>query len=110
METSFKSITNVQSWRLAAVAIGSALAMTLATTALAVKPNITSPTTATGQVGVSYTTASPLYQITATNSPTSYSTTVSIPGISFSASTGKFTGTPTTAATYTGTVSATNSS
>jgi hypothetical protein len=109
METSFKSITNVQSWRLAAIALGGALAMTLATTAFAVKPNITSPTTATGQVGVSYTVSSPLYQITASQPPIlSYSTTVSVPGVTFSTTTGKFTGTPTTAGPFSGTITATN--
>jgi K319-like protein/putative Ig domain-containing protein len=110
METPFKSITNIQRWRLAAITLGSALAMSLASTAFAVKPNITSPTTATGQVGVTYTTASPLYQITANNSPTSFGTTVSIPGISFDSTTGKFTGTPTTAGTFSGNITATNSS
>ncbi|PYJ92371.1 MAG: hypothetical protein DME62_12985 [Verrucomicrobia bacterium] len=110
MQTSLiKSLTNTNRWRLAAFTLGSALAMNLATTAFAAaKPGITSSTTATGQVGVSYTASSPLYQITATNSPTSYSTTVSIPGISFDSTTGKFTGTPTTAGSYSGQVMATN--
>src|SRR5438876_5544142 len=109
MQTSLKTLTNIQTWRLAAITIGGALAMSLATTAFAAaKPGITSSTTATGQVGVSYTASSPLYQITATNSPTSYSTTVSIPGISFDSTTGKFTGTPTTAGSYSGQVMATN--
>src|SRR5205809_898260 len=111
MQTSPKTLTNIQRWRLAAITFGGALAMILATTAFAAKPNITSSTTATGTVGVSYTTSSPLYQITANNSPTSYSTTVSIPGVSFNATgpnAGKFSGTATTAGTYSGTISATN--
>src|SRR6266700_4292631 len=110
MQTSPKTLTNIQRWRLAAITFGGALAMILATTAFAAKPNMTSSTTATGTVGVSYTTSSPLYQITANNSPTSYSTTVSIPGISFDGTTGKFTGNPTTTGTYSGTITATNSS
>src|SRR5437899_3545725 len=78
--------------------------MSLATTAFAVKPNITSPTTATGQVGVAFS-----YQITASQPPIlSYSTTVSIPGVSFSTTTGLFSGTPTTAGTYSGNITATN--
>jgi hypothetical protein len=66
-------------------------------------PTITSASTAAGKVGVAFS-----YQITATNSPTSYSTTVSIPGVNFSTSTGAFSGTPTTAGTFSGTISATN--
>src|SRR5437667_9662050 len=109
MQTSLKTLTNIQTWRLAAITIGGALAMSLATTAFAAaKPGITSSTTATGQVGVSYTASSPLYQITATNSPTSYSTTVSIPGVSFHSTTGAFPGTPTAAGTYNGNITATN--
>src|SRR6266581_1134701 len=105
METSFKSITNVQSWRRTAITIGSALAMGLATTAFAVAPNIMSSKTATGTVGVAFS-----YQITASsNGPIlSYATTVSVPGVSFSTTTGLFSGTPTTAGTYSGTISATN--
>jgi hypothetical protein len=67
------------------------------------KPNITSPNTATGTEGIAFT-----YQITATQSPTSYGTTVSIPGVSFSGATGLFSGTPTTAGTYSGNITATN--
>src|SRR6266496_1404447 len=105
MQTSFKTITNIQSWRLAAITIGSALAIAVATTASAAgpKPSITSPNTASGNEGVAFS-----YQITATNGPTGYSTTVSVPGVSFSTSTGLFSGTSTTAGTYSGTISATN--
>src|SRR5437867_7727816 len=104
MQTSLiKSLTNIHRWRLAAITIGSALAMSLATTAFAAKPNITSANTKTGQVGVLFS-----YQITATNSPTSFSTTVSVPGVTFTAATGLFSGTPTAAGTFSGNVSATN--
>ncbi len=105
METSFKSITNVQSWRRTAITIGSALAMGLATTAFAVAPNIMSSKTATGTVGVAFS-----YQITANQSIPSggWGTTVSIPGVSFSTATGLFSGIPTTVGTYSGNVTATN--
>src|SRR5207248_2177705 len=67
-------------------------------------PVITSPLTATGQVGVAFS-----YQITATNSPTSYNVTGLLPaGLSVNTSTGLISGTPTTAGTYTVTISATN--
>src|SRR5438094_632350 len=66
-------------------------------------PVITSAGTATGQVGVAFS-----YQITATNSPTGFGTTVSIPGVSFSSTTGAFSGTLTTAGTYSGNITATN--
>src|SRR6266487_880019 len=106
METSFKAITNIQRWRLGAVALGGALAMSLASSALAASaPNITSSKTATGQVGVAFS-----YQITASQAIPNgnWGTTVSIPGVSFSATTGLFSGTPTTAGTFSGNVSATN--
>src|SRR5436190_95632 len=105
METSFKSITNVQRWRLTAIALGSAFAMTLATTAFAVAPNVMSSGTASGTVGVAFS-----YQITANQSIPSggWGTTVSIPGVSFSTATGLFSGTPTTVGTYSGNITATN--
>jgi hypothetical protein len=196
MKTSLKPITSIQRWRLAAVTIGSALAMSFATSAFAANaPNIMTGNQ-TGQVGVAFSlqltanqaipndnwgasnlppgltgpsstglisgtpttagtynnviltatnangtgtktvtfTISPAptptptppptvtssgtasgtwgvafsYQITATNSPTSFGTTVSIPGISFSTTTGLFSGTPTALGTFSGTISATN--
>src|SRR5438045_1560790 len=67
------------------------------------KPVITSPLTATGTVGVAFS-----YQITATNSPTSFGATGLPPGLTVNTSTGLISGTPTTAGTYSVTISATN--
>src|SRR5437773_10371375 len=105
MQTSLKALTNIHKRRLAAITLGSALAMTFVTTAFAVKPNINSPTTATGQVGVAFS-----YQITATNPPlTAYGSTLpAIPGVSFSTTTGLFSGTPTATGTFSGTITATH--
>src|SRR5438094_4639338 len=66
-------------------------------------PVITSSLTATGHVGVAFS-----YQITATNNPTSYNATGLPPGLSVNTSTGLISGTPTTAGTYSVTISATN--
>src|SRR5438874_12592073 len=77
-----------------------------ATLTLTIKPPppvITSPTTATGTVGVAFS-----YQITATNNPTSYNATGLPAGLSVNTSTGLISGTPTTAGTYSVTISATN--
>src|SRR2546425_4939975 len=106
METFSKTITNIQRWRLAVITIGSVLAMSLATTAFAAPaPKITSSKTATGQVGVAFS-----YQITADQAIPSggWGTTVSIPGVGFSATTGLFSGIPTTAGTFSGNITATN--
>src|SRR5207248_10232410 len=72
------------------------LVMVAAGTALAgPKPVITSPTTATGQVGVAFS-----YQITASNGPIiSYGATGLPAGLSVNTSTGLISGTPTTAGT-----------
>ena len=78
-----------------------------ATLTLTIKPPapvITSPATATGQVGVAFS-----YQITATNNPTSYNATGLPAGLTVNTSTGLISGTPTTAGTYSVTISATNS-
>src|SRR5438874_9784106 len=84
-----------------------ALVLVAAGTALAgPKPVITSPTAATGQVGVAFS-----YQITASNGPIiSYNATGLPGGLSVNTSTGLISGTPTTAGTYSVTISATNSS
>ncbi len=68
-------------------------------------PTITSSGTASGTLGVAF-----FYQITAneTISNGGYGTTVSIPGVSFSSSTGQFSGTPTTLGTFSGRITAIN--
>jgi hypothetical protein len=65
METPFKTLTNLHNWRLAVITLSSALAMSLATTAFAAKPNLNANGDATGTVGVVF----PTYQIQATNGP-----------------------------------------
>src|SRR6185437_7855165 len=67
-------------------------------------PAITSATAANGTVGTAFS-----YQITATNSPTSYGATGLPAGLSVNTSTGLISGTPTAAGTSTVTLSATNS-
>src|SRR5437870_2542616 len=66
-------------------------------------PVITSAGTATGQVGVAFS-----YQMTATNSPTSFGATVLPAGLALNATTGLISGTPTSAGASTVTLSATN--
>src|SRR5438552_14372771 len=66
-------------------------------------PVITSASTASGTVGVAFS-----YQITATNNPTSYNATGLPAGLTVNTSTGLISGTPTTAGTYSVTISATN--
>src|SRR2546430_290837 len=68
-------------------------------------PVISSGAAATGTVGVAFT-----YQIVASNCPTSYNATGRPPGLSVDTATGLISGTPTTAGTYSVTISATNSS
>jgi hypothetical protein len=67
-------------------------------------PAITSATTATGTVGSAFA-----FQITATNSPTSYGATSLPPGLNVNSATGSISGTPTSAGTSSVTLSATNS-
>jgi len=66
-------------------------------------PVITSSSTASGTVGKSFS-----YQITASNSPTSFGATGLPAGLSINTATGLISGTPTTAATTAVTMSATN--
>ena len=66
-------------------------------------PAITSATSASGTVGTAFS-----YQITATNSPASYSATGLPGGLSVNTSTGLVSGTPTAAGTSTVTLGATN--
>ncbi|MGA2458162.1 MAG: putative Ig domain-containing protein [Terriglobales bacterium] len=67
-------------------------------------PVITSATTASGTVGSAFS-----YQITASNTPTSYGATGLPAGLSVNSTSGLISGTPTTAATSTVTLRATNS-
>lgn len=77
--------------------------LTLTVTDLPPAPVITSSLTAGGEVGVAFN-----YQITANNSPTSYSASGLPSGLSISSSTGKITGTPTSAGSYSVSISASN--
>ncbi len=76
---------------------------TLTLTIAVAAPVITSATTASGTVGTAFS-----YQITATNTPTSYGATGLPAGLSVNTTSGLISGTPTTAATSTVTLSATN--
>ncbi len=77
---------------------------TLTLTVAPAPPVVTSATTASGTVGVPFT-----YQITATNTPTSYGASGLPAGLAVNTGTGLISGTPTAAGTSTVTVSATNS-
>jgi hypothetical protein len=75
------------------------------TIAVAAAPVITSATTASGTVGSAFS-----YQISATNTPTSYGATGLPAGLTVSSTTGQISGTPTSAGTSAVTLSATNGS
>lgn len=74
------------------------------TTSPVTAPVVTSPGTASGTTGVPFN-----YQITSSNSPTSFGATSLPSGLSVNTSTGLISGTPTVAATSNVTISATNS-
>jgi hypothetical protein len=69
-----------------------------------IAPIITSPTSASGTVGASFS-----YQIAASNSPTSFGATGLPAGLTLNTSTGLISGTPSAAGTSTVSISATNS-
>lgn len=71
--------------------------------AIAAAPVVSSAATASGIVGSSFS-----YAITASNTPTSYAATGLPAGLSVNSASGVISGTPTTAGTYSVTVSATN--
>jgi hypothetical protein len=79
------------------------LSAVMASTVFAAKPVITSALTATGQVGGAFS-----YQITASNTPTSFNATGLPAGLTVNTSTGLISGTPTAAGTYSVPISATN--
>src|SRR5438876_487419 len=88
---------------LSATNAGGTGTQSLALTINPAPPVITSPGTATGQVGVAFS-----YQITATNTPTSFGASGLPAGLTINSTTGLIAGTPTTAGTSTVTLSATN--
>jgi PKD repeat protein len=77
---------------------------TLTLTIAVAQPVITSATTASGKMGTAFS-----YQISATNTPTSYGATGLPAGLSVSSTTGLISGTPPATGTSTVTLSATNS-
>jgi len=76
---------------------------TLTITITVSQPVITSALTASGQLGMAFS-----YQITATNSPTSFAATGLPAGLGINVSTGLISGTPTTTGTSSVSISATN--
>ena len=82
----------------------SSVTLTLAGGGAVAAPVISSPTTASATVGAAFT-----YQITASNTPTSYAATGLPAGLSLNTTTGVISGTPTTAGTSTVSLTATNS-
>jgi len=84
-------------------ALGTGTATLAITITFPPPPVITSATTASGVVGTAFN-----YQITATNSPSSYDATPLPAGLSVNTNTGAITGTPTITGTTSATISATN--
>jgi hypothetical protein len=80
------------------------LTISIIASAPVLAPVITSSSTVNGTVGSNFS-----YQITASNSPTSYAATTLPAGLSLNATTGAITGTPSVAGNTTVTLSATNS-
>jgi Putative Ig domain/REJ domain/PKD domain len=105
MKTSLKPITRIQNWRLAAVTIGSALAMSFATTAFAANPPNINSGNATGTVNVAFS-----YQMTANQAipNNGWHATGLPPGLNPPNATGLISGTPTAVGTYTVHLSVTN--
>ena len=99
------SVTANQSVTVTATVNGSSATFILTVTvAAAAPPVITSRATAGGTVGTPFS-----YQITATNSPSSYAATGLPAGLALNSTTGLISGTPSAAATSTVSLTATNS-
>ncbi len=86
-----------------AAGVGKAKTLLLTVVPAPATPAITSPLTASGRAGGTFT-----YQMAASNSPTSFVATGLPAGLSFNPTTGAVTGTPTTANTYSVSLSAAN--
>src|SRR5207244_1574840 len=98
------ALPRVHIFRQIAFAFGGFVALLGTAKLSAAVPSITSSGAAHGPIWSAFS-----YQITASNSPTSYSAAGLPAGLSVNTSTGVITGTPTTAATSSVTISATNS-
>lgn len=96
--------TGTSTVTLTATNAGGSGTATLTLTVVPPRPVITSAATANGTVGVAFS-----YQITATNTPTSYGATGLPAGLSVNTTTGLISGTPTAPGTSSVTISATNS-